>query len=138
MSVALTLGQTSVDLERPVTLAAFTSVERGSTEAAQSGGELDLTWALGASERFRHGPFFGLSLLNQEIKGFSENGTSSCAAATPSAGGSAGFVPTRASPMSVNSRTTPSASPPARTPCRGASRFPASRLRRAPSAPIWA
>ncbi len=79
VSVALTLGQTSVDVERPVTLGAFTRVERGSTEAAQFGGEFDLGWVLGASESLRHGPFFGLSLLNQEVKGFRENGNSSTA-----------------------------------------------------------
>ena len=79
VSVALTLGQTSVDVERPVTLGAFTRTERGSTEAAQFGGEFDLGWVLGASESLRHGPFFGLSLLNQEVKGFRENGNSSTA-----------------------------------------------------------
>ena len=79
VSVALSLGQTSVDVERPVTLAAFTRTERGSTEAAQFGGEFDLGWTLGASESLRHGPFFGLSLLNQEVKGFRENGNSSTA-----------------------------------------------------------
>ena len=79
MSVALTLGQTSVDVERPVTLGAFTRTERGSTEAAQFGGEFDLGWASNASETFRHGPFFGLSLLNQEVKGFRESGNSSTA-----------------------------------------------------------
>ena len=79
VSVALTLGQTSVDVERPVTLAAFTRTERGSTEAAQFGGEFDLGWVLGASESLRHGPFFGLSLLNQEVKGFRESGNSSTA-----------------------------------------------------------
>ena len=79
VSVALTLGQTSVDVERPVTLGAFTRVERGSTEAAQFGGEFDLGWTLGDSETLRHGPFFGLSLLNQEVKGFRENGNSSTA-----------------------------------------------------------
>ena len=79
VSVSLTLGQTSVDVERPVTLGAFTRVERGSTEAAQFGGEFDLGWVLGASEILRHGPFFGLSLLNQEVKGFRENGNSSTA-----------------------------------------------------------
>ena len=79
VSVSLTLGQTSVDVERPVTLGAFTRVERGSTEAAQFGGEFDLGWTLGASEILRHGPFFGLSLLNQEVKGFRENGNSSTA-----------------------------------------------------------
>ena len=79
VSVSLTLGQTSVDVERPVTLAAFTRTERGSTEAAQFGGEFDLGWTLGASESLRHGPFFGLSLLNQEVKGFRESGNSSTA-----------------------------------------------------------
>ena len=79
VSVSLTLGQTSVDVERPVTLGAFTRVERGSTEAAQFGGEFDLGWVLGASESLRHGPFFGLSLLNQEVKGFRESGNSSTA-----------------------------------------------------------
>ena len=79
VSVALSLGQTSVDVERPVTLGAFTRVERGSTEAAQFGGEFDLGWTLSASEILRHGPFFGLSLLNQEVKGFRESGNSSTA-----------------------------------------------------------
>ncbi len=79
VSVALTLGQTSVDIERPVTLAAFTRTERGSTEAAQFGGELNVECTMGASETLRHGPFFGLSLLNQEIKGYRESGNSSTA-----------------------------------------------------------
>ena len=79
VSVALTLGQTSVDIERPVTLAALTRTERGSTEAAQFGGEFELDCTLGASETHRHGPFFGLSLLNQEVKGYRESGSSSTA-----------------------------------------------------------
>ena len=79
VSIALSLGQTSVDVERPVTLGALTRVERGSTEAAQFGGELALACTLGASETLRHGPFFGLSLLNQEVKGYRESGNSSTA-----------------------------------------------------------
>ena len=79
VSVALSLGQTSVDVERPVTLGALTRVERGSTDAAQFGGEFELACTLGASETFRHGPFFGLSLLNQEVKGYRESGNSSTA-----------------------------------------------------------
>ncbi|MCY4385417.1 MAG: autotransporter domain-containing protein [Nitrospinae bacterium] len=79
VSVALTLGQSSIDVERPVTLAAFTRTERGSTEAAQFGGEFELECMLGASETLRHGPFFGLSLLNQEVKGYRESGNSSTA-----------------------------------------------------------
>ena len=79
VSIALSLGQTSVDVERPVTLGALTRVERGSTEAAQFGGEFALACTLGASENLRHGPFFGLSLLNQEVKGYQESGNSSTA-----------------------------------------------------------
>ncbi len=79
VSIALSLGQTSVDVERPVTLGALTRVERGSTEAAQFGGGFDLEYTLGASENLRHGPFFGLSLLNQEVKGYRESGNSSTA-----------------------------------------------------------
>lgn len=79
VSIALSLGQTSVDVERPVTLGALTRVERGSTEAAQFGGEFNLACTLGASENLRHGPFFALSLLNQEVKGYRESGNSSTA-----------------------------------------------------------
>ena len=79
VSVALTLGQTSVDIERPIALAKLTRTERGSTEAAQFGGEFELECTLGASEILRHGPFFALSLLNQEIKGYRESGNSSTA-----------------------------------------------------------
>ena len=79
VSVALTLGQTSVDVERSIALGAAARTERGSTDAAQFGGELDLTCTLGASETLRHGPFFGLSLLNQEVKGYRESGNSSTA-----------------------------------------------------------
>ena len=79
VSVALTLGQTSVDVERSIALGAAARTERGSTDAAQFGGELDLTCTLGASEILRHGPFFGLSLLNQEVKGYRESGSSSTA-----------------------------------------------------------
>ena len=77
VSVALTLGQTSVDVERPVTIGVFTRSERGSTEAAQFGGEFDVGWILGDSEALRHGPFFSLSWLNQEVKGYRETGDSS-------------------------------------------------------------
>lgn len=79
VSVALTLGQTSVDVERSIALGAATRTERGSTDAAQFGGELDLTCTLVDSETLRHGPFFGLSLLNQEVKGYRESGDSSTA-----------------------------------------------------------
>ena len=79
VSIALSLGQTSVDVKRLVTLGALTRVERGSTEAAQFGGEFELECTLGASETLRHGPFFGLSLLNQEVKGYQESGNSSTA-----------------------------------------------------------
>ncbi len=79
VSIALSLGQTSVDVERTVTLGALTRVERGSTEAAQFGGEFELACTMGASGTLRHGPFFGLSLLNQEVKGYRESGNSSTA-----------------------------------------------------------
>lgn len=79
VSVALTLGQTSVDVERSIALGAAARTERGSTDAAQFGGELDLACTLVDSETLRHGPFFGLSLLNQEIKGYRESGDSSTA-----------------------------------------------------------
>ena len=79
VSVALTLGQTSVDVERFIALGAAARIERGSTDAAQFGGEFDLACTLGASETLRHGPFFGLSLLNQEVKGYRESGDSSTA-----------------------------------------------------------
>ena len=79
VSIALTLGQTSVDVERSIALGAATRIERGSTDAAQFGGEFDLACTLSASETLRHGPFFGLSLLNQEVKGYQESGNSSTA-----------------------------------------------------------
>ena len=79
VSVALTLGQTSVDVERSITLGAATRTERGSTDAAQFGGEFEVACMLGVSETLRHGPFLGLSLLNQEVKGYRESGTSSTA-----------------------------------------------------------
>ena len=79
VSVALTLGQTSVDVERSIALGAAVRTERGSTDAAQFGGELDLSCTLVDSETLRHGPFFGLSLLNQEVKGYRESGDSSTA-----------------------------------------------------------
>ncbi len=79
VSVALTMGQTSVDLERSITLAALDHSERGSTEAAQFGGALELAYMFNTSETLRHGPFFGFSLLNQEVEGFQENGDSSTA-----------------------------------------------------------
>ena len=79
VSVALTLGQTSVDVERSIALGAATRTERGSTDAAQFGGELDLSCTLVDSETLRHGPFFGLSVLNQEVKGYRESGDSSTA-----------------------------------------------------------
>lgn len=79
VSVALTLGQTSVDVDRSITLGAATRTERGSTDAAQFGGEFEVACMMGISETLRHGPFLGLSLLNQEVKGYRENGTSSTA-----------------------------------------------------------
>ena len=79
VSAAMTLGQTSVDLARPVRLAEFTRTERGSTEAAQFGGEFEVACSYNTSGTLRHGPFVGLSLLNQEVKGFAENGSSSTA-----------------------------------------------------------
>ncbi len=79
VSVVLTLGQTSVDVERSIALGPAARTERGSTDAAQFGGELDLACTLVDSETLRHGPFFGLSLLNQEVKGYRESGDSSTA-----------------------------------------------------------
>ncbi len=77
VSVVLSLGQTSIDVERSIILGPATRSERGSTEAAQFGGEFDFGWLLGASEALRHGPFFGLSWLEQEVKGYRESGESS-------------------------------------------------------------
>lgn len=79
VSVALTLGQTSVDVERSIALGPAARTERGSTDAAQFGGELDVACTLVDSEILRHGPFFGISLLNQEVKGYRESGDSSTA-----------------------------------------------------------
>ncbi len=146
VSVVLSLGQTSIDVERAIILGPATRSERGSTEAAQFGGEFDVGWILGDSEALRHGPFFSLSWLDQEVKGYRESGDSSTsmnfadfeaipssrAAATRCPGTSPGFVPMFASPMSANSRTTPSSSTRVRTPCPDASRFRALRRRAIP------
>lgn len=77
--IALSLGHTWVDLRRSVILGAFRRSEHGSTEAAQFGGELELGYTLGDSETLRHGPFFSLSLLDQEVKDYRESGNSSTA-----------------------------------------------------------
>ncbi len=77
VSIALTLGQTSVDIDRSITVQALTRTERGSTEAALVGGEFELACICNTSETLRHGPFFGLALLNQDVKGYRESGSSS-------------------------------------------------------------
>ena len=79
VDIALSLGHTWADLTRPVTLGTFRRIEQGSTEAAQFGGELELGYTLGDSETLRHGPFFGLSLLDQKVKSYRERGDSSTA-----------------------------------------------------------
>ena len=77
LDVALSLGRTSVDVERAIVLGPAVRTERGSTEATQFGGELDLGWILGDSGSLRHGPFLGLSWLDQEVKDYRETGNSS-------------------------------------------------------------
>ena len=76
---ALSLGQTSLDVERKIVLAAATRTESGSTRASLLGADLDLAWTLAATQTFRHGPFFAISWLDQQIKGYKERGASASA-----------------------------------------------------------
>ena len=79
LSGALSAGRTSVDIARSISLGATTRTERGSTDAAQLGLELDLGWTFAESGEIRHGPFFGLAWLSQEVDGYQERAGSSTA-----------------------------------------------------------
>jgi len=67
-------GTTSVDIERSVVLGPATRTQRGSTRAGQLGGAIDLGWLFGEPGGIRHGPFAGLSSIEQNIDGYRESG----------------------------------------------------------------
>ena len=72
-------GTTSVDVERSIALGPATRPGRGSTRAGQLGGALDLGWFFGEPEGIRHGPFTGLSWIEQRVDGYRESGNLSTA-----------------------------------------------------------
>ncbi len=77
---ALRLGGTSVEVSRTVPLAGTaTRSEGGDTTAAQFGGDLGLGWLFGERAGLRHGPFLGVSYVDQEVRGYRESGRSSTA-----------------------------------------------------------
>lgn len=76
---ALSLGGASVNVERRFALGAASRSEKGATEASLFGGELDAGWTFGGPGRVEHGPFLGVSLLDQDVKGYREKGDSSTA-----------------------------------------------------------
>lgn len=73
---ALNLGRTGLDIRRSITLGSAASTERGSTVARQVGVDLNLGRTMGEMQGTRHGPVLGLSWLDQEVKGYREEGTS--------------------------------------------------------------
>ena len=76
VSGALSMGKTSVDVERSISFGPATRVERGSTDAKQLGADLELGWTLGEPGGSWQGPFLGLSWLDQEVDAYRERGSS--------------------------------------------------------------
>ena len=79
VSGALSVGSTSVDVKRSITLGSAVRAEQGSTSAGQFGAEFDAGWMLGDPADLQHGPFLGLAWLNQAVDGYRENGSRSTA-----------------------------------------------------------
>ena len=73
---ALHLGRAELDIERSIPFGTAVSTERGSTVARQVGVDLNIGWTMGDMAGTRHGPVVGLSLLDQEVKGYRERGAS--------------------------------------------------------------
>ena len=77
VSGALSVGSTSVDVKRSITLGPAVRAEQGSTSAGQFGAEFDAGWMRGEPDDLQHGPFLGLAWLNQSVDGYRENGSRS-------------------------------------------------------------
>lgn len=72
-------GQTSVDIDRKIALGSATRIERGATKVSSTGANLNLAIPFGLTGGFVHGPFGGMTLLNQEVAAYREAGTNSTA-----------------------------------------------------------
>ncbi len=77
LSGALNGGGTSVDIDRSIKLGSALRTERGSTSSYQFGTDVEVGWVSSISENYKHNLFVGLGWLNQEIDGYSENGSMS-------------------------------------------------------------
>lgn len=65
-------GSSSVDIERYIEMGPTTRTEEGSTNVQQYGADLGLGWLFGSTDGLQHGPFAGVTWINQEVKGFAE------------------------------------------------------------------
>lgn len=79
VSGAVSLGEASVDIRREFSLGAASRSESGDTDASLFGGELEAGWRFGGPAGVGHGPFAGVSWLDQEVRGYREKGNSSTA-----------------------------------------------------------
>ena len=77
LSGALSLGTSSMDVERSIPLGPSVRTEHGSTAADQFGADIELGWTLEGREGPRHGVVLGLSWLDHEIDNYGERGGSS-------------------------------------------------------------
>lgn len=77
LSAAFNAGGASIDINRSIRLGSALRTEHGSTSSYQFGTDVEAGWVLGASESYRHNLFLGVGWLNQEIDGYSENGSTS-------------------------------------------------------------
>ncbi len=77
LSGALNAGGASIDINRSIRLGSALRTEHGSTSSYQFGTDVEAGWILGRSEGYIHNLFVGLGWLNQEIDGYSENGSTS-------------------------------------------------------------
>jgi len=77
LSGALNAGGASIDINRSIRLGTALRTEHGSTSSYQFGTDVEAGWVLGRSEGYIHNLFLGLGWLNQEIDGYSENGSTS-------------------------------------------------------------
>lgn len=74
LSGALSGGNTTLDIERFISLGAAKRTEHGSTDARQFGAELNVGWIFDKSKGVHHGPFLGLAWLDQRVDDYRESG----------------------------------------------------------------
>jgi outer membrane lipase/esterase len=76
--LGFSIGSNDMDIDRRIDQLSSTRTETGSTSISQQVGTLEIGYVF-KGDNFTHGPYAGVELINNEVDGYTEEGTSATA-----------------------------------------------------------